>query len=164
MNEDIVGKVYQINVKSQTPGERGLPKHSVDRAEITFLGLKDDFNVYRHEKQKDIPDQAVLIMPLEMIEQLNREGWPIKPGDLGENITSLGISYDSIGPGKRYAVGDAILEITKPCTPCVNLWSLPYVGKEKGPKFIKTTLNRRGWYASVIQQGKIKKNDQIVKL
>ncbi len=102
------GKVYQINQKGEIPGERGLSKYEVDKAEITFLGLKGDFNVYRHEKQKDALDQVILIWPVEMIKRLNKAGWPIKPADFGENITGVGINYDSIEPGQRYAIGDAI--------------------------------------------------------
>jgi MOSC domain-containing protein YiiM len=104
---------------------------------------------------------AVLIVPLEMLHELNREGWPVRPGDFGENITSVGLAYDAFAPGRRFEVGDAIVEVTKPCTPCDNLFGLPYVGVTRGPEFLRTTLGRRGWYAKVLQEGRVRKDDSI---
>jgi len=42
-----VGEAYQINVKSETPGERGIPKRPVDSAWIKHEGIVGDFNKYR---------------------------------------------------------------------------------------------------------------------
>jgi MOSC domain-containing protein YiiM len=104
---------------------------------------------------------AVLLMPRETIEELNREGWPVRPGDLGENVVSSGIAYNAFAPGRRVAVGEALLEISKPCTPCDNLYLLPYVGLERGPAFLKTMVDRRGWYARVINEGTVRVGDPI---
>jgi MOSC domain-containing protein YiiM len=41
---------------------------------------------------------AILLIPLETIEELQGEGWPIKPGDIGENFTTEGIPYSSFAP------------------------------------------------------------------
>jgi MOSC domain-containing protein YiiM len=107
---------------------------------------------------------AVLLMPLEMIRELNREGWPIRPGDIGENITSEGLPYDSFAPGRRYRVGDAELEVSKACTPCDNLYLLPYVGVSRGPEFLKVMLDRRGWYLWVRRAGRVRRGDAIVRV
>jgi MOSC domain-containing protein YiiM len=45
--------------------------------------------------------------------------------------------------------------VTEACDPCDELYSLPYVGKEKGPAFVKTMMGRRGWYAKVLREGEI---------
>jgi MOSC domain-containing protein YiiM len=155
------GTVYQINIKGRVHGSRGLPKAPVVSATVNKEGLEGDFNVYRHEKLDDDPDSAVLLIPLETIQQLNTEGWPIKPGDLGENITTLGIPYGNFSPEKTLSLGEVEVQISRACEPCTNLYLLPYVGKEKGPRFLKTMLHRRGWYARVIKQGTIRKGDQI---
>ena len=99
-----------------------------------------------------------------MIQQLNHEGWPIQPGDIGENITTEGISYDDFQPNEKFKIGEIELEITYACTPCHNLEFLPYVGKSKGTSFIKTMIGRRGWYAKVIVEGTIKIGDNVEKL
>jgi len=155
------GKVYQINVKPETPGEHGLPKYSIDKAVVTIKGMSGDYNKYRHERNNDNPDNALLLMPVEMIAQLTTEGWPVQPGDLGENITTDSIEYNEFAVGKKYRIGEAEIQISKPCTPCKNLYLLPYVGKEKGPEFLRTILGRRGWYARVLKEGVVAKGNSI---
>lgn len=164
MVKDSTGKIYQINVKPRTPGQRGLPKLPVESVMVTYRGLEGDFNNYRYEERHDDPDMALLVMPLETIKQLNEEGWPIQPGDIGENITTLGIPYSSFVSGKRYGLGEAEIQISRRCDPCSNLYLLPYVGQANGPRFLKTMLDRRGWYARVLQEGAIRKGDSIHEL
>ncbi len=155
------GRVLRLGRKPQTPGQRGLPKPAVEEARITPHGVEGDYNVYRHDEAEDDPAMAILIMPLETLQELDREGWPVRPGDVGENITTEGLAYDAFGPGERFRVGDVLLEITKPCTPCDNLYQLPYVGASRGPEFLKTMLGRRGWYARVLEGGTVRPNDRI---
>jgi MOSC domain-containing protein YiiM len=155
------GRVLQLNRKSQTPGERGLPKLPIAEAQVTVSGLEGDYNVYRHDVARDDPGMAVMIIPIETLQDLNREGWPVRPGDLGENITSAGLSYSAFAPGRRFRIGEALVEVTKPCTPCDNLYGLPYVGAERGPEFLRVTLDRRGWYAKVVREGHVRKDDPI---
>jgi MOSC domain-containing protein YiiM len=157
----LAGTIQQINVKPLTPGEHGLPKRPVDSAFVSLAGVKGDFNVYRHEKRKDDPNMALLVMPIEMIRELNSEGWPIKPGDLGENFTTSGIPYSDFAVGKTFAVGDIRFQISLACDPCDNLWLLPFVGRAKGPQFLKVMLHRRGWYARVLKEGQVRKGDKI---
>lgn len=153
--------LQQINVKPPTKGERGLPKAPVDSAFVTREGVKGDFNVYRHEELNDDPDSALLLVPMETIAELNAEGWPIKPGDLGENFTTSGIQYSSFTVGKVFKVGEVRLQISRACDPCDNLFLLPYVGRSKGPQFLKVMLHRRGWYARVLHGGWVRKGYQI---
>ena len=155
------GRILHINVKPETSGEFGLPKFHIRSTVVAFSGLQGDFNRYRHEKKKDDPDMAVLLMPAEVIQQLKEEGWPVRPGDLGENFTIAGIPNQSFSPGKIYRIGEATIEITKPCEPCSNLFTLPYIGREKGPEFIKTLIGRRGWYARVLNKGLVKTGDSL---
>ena len=155
------GKIYQLNVKPEVAGERGLPKMPVPSADITVAGMSGDFNRYRHESRRDNPNMALMIMPIEMLHRLNEEGWPIRPGDIGENITTTGIPYESFASGNRYRLGEAEIQISVKCDPCKNLYELPYVGSVRGPEFVKTMLNRRGWYARVLKEGRIRKDDVI---
>jgi MOSC domain-containing protein YiiM len=156
------GTVRRVSRKSEAPGAHGLPKLAVPEARLTPAGVEGDFNRYRHEEKSDDPRMAILLLPVETIEELAKEGWPVRPGDLGENITSEGLSYTTFSVGRRFRVGGARLEITKPCDPCDNLYLLPYVGPARGPEFMKTLLGRRGWYARVLEPGVVRPGDAII--
>lgn len=160
--EVVRGTVRQVNTKSHTPGERGLPKKATDSAAVTKAGVEGDFNVFRHEELEDDPDSALLIVPMETIQELNSEGWPVKPGDLGENLTTEGLAYDDLTVGKVFDVGGVRLQISRACDPCDNLFLLPYIGDSRGPDFLKAMLGRRGWYARVLREGGIRAGDEIV--
>jgi MOSC domain-containing protein YiiM len=147
------GRVIQISTKGKTAGKVGLPKQARDEADISFQGVEDDYNHFRQTRHKGTPNRAVLLMTSETINQLNSEGWPIKFGDIGENITTKGIPYDDFKPGNQYRIGGVEIQITELCNPCRNLHELPYVGEDRGSEFTATLKGRRGWYAKVLKEG-----------
>ncbi len=155
------GSVLQLNIKPRTPGELGLPKNAVSRIEVAAAGVGGDCNVWRTENMPDDLDQAVLLLANEILVQLRSEGWPVQPGHLGENVTVTGIPEAVLGPGARLTLGDVALEVSKACDPCTRLYSLPYVGNERGPEFLRTLVGRRGWYARVLTPGVIKHGGPI---
>ena len=157
------GKILQISVKPSTPGEHGLPKKSVPFAEIHYGGVDGDYNNFRQEKKSGEPDMAVMLITQGILDDLNSEGWPVESGDLGENLTISDLSYISIEPEQKFRMGTALIQISFKCEPCTYLYSLPYIGDEKGPEFIKTVKDRRGWYARVLEEGVVSTGD-IIKL
>jgi len=156
-----MSKVIQINVKPQVAGEHGLPKKSVEYVFVSQMGLDGDYNNYRTDKKNRDPDMAVLLYPKETIDDLNKEGWPIQKGDVGENFTITGIRHSHFSSGQQFHLGECIFEITFECDPCHYLAILPYVGEEKINDFIKNMMHRRGWYAKVIKEGRVSKGDSI---
>ena len=156
--------VLQINKKSKTKIEAGLPKVPIDKADVTLMGIDGDFNRFRSTKKANDPKMALLVLTTDIINELNNEDWPIKPGDLGENLTLTDIDYRSLAPKQKYGIGSTQIEISFICDPCSNLTVLPYVGKGKIKDFIKILLNRRGWYAKVLKAGRISKGDIVTKL
>lgn len=159
-----MGLIYQLNRKPQIAGERGLPKKPVDKVHVTAYGMEGDFNNYRHDRKAGTLDRALLVLPKETLEQLAREGWPVQPGDLGENITTQGVLYDALQLESRYQAGEVLLQITEICNPCKNLALLPYIGEERVTEFMKAILGRRGWYARVLQEGVVQKGDAFQQL
>ncbi|MCI4362827.1 MAG: MOSC domain-containing protein [Thermoplasmata archaeon] len=153
--------VHALHRKPEVPGEHGLPKPAAEHIEVTERGVAGDFNRYRHERHADDPTSAVLLLPLETLEELQGEDWPVRPGDLGENITTRGISPAKLRPGVRLRVGTTDLEVTRPCDPCRNVFLLPYAGEKRGPEFLRALLGRRGWYAKVLKPGSIRRGDPI---
>ena len=150
-----MGSVQRLSVKPKTPGQRGLPKHAVTRLQITPAGAEGDYNHYRTTKVQGDPNLAILVLTREVIDTLRTEGWPVEPGDLGENLTLAGVPEASLKPGARIHIGNVLLEVSEPCDPCTELYVLPYVGKEKGPAFVRTLTGRRGWFARVLVSGEI---------
>ncbi len=155
------GTVTRLSVKPRVPGEHGLPKHAVDQLTVTPAGAEGDYNNYRARQLDGDPAQAILLLTGEVLRQLNAEGWPVAPGDLGENLTLDGIAERLLAPGARLRAGGVSLEVSLACDPCTELYALPYVGKEKGPGFVRTMKGRRGWYARVLQPGVVRVGDPV---
>lgn len=155
------GRVVQLHRKPMMGRERGLPKPAVNQLTITPDGVEGDFNRWRTEKANGDPDQAVLLLSEEILADLRAEGWPVQPGDLGENVTLADLPADALEPGVRVHLGEVVLEVSKPCDPCTVLYTLPYVGVERGPAFLRTMHGRRGWYARVLQGGTIEPDTPV---
>jgi MOSC domain-containing protein YiiM len=152
----VQGRIVQLHRKPREGRARGLPKRMVPVLTITPLGVEGDFNRWRTEEANGDPDQAVLLLSEEILTQLRAEGWPVQPGQLGENLTVAGLPLDALRPGARVYVGEVELEVSKPCDPCTVLYALPYVGIDRGPAFLRTLTGRRGWFARVLRGGTVR--------
>jgi MOSC domain-containing protein YiiM len=149
------GRVVQLHLKPREGRARGLPKRAVPHLTITPEGVQGDFNRWRTETANGDPDQAVLLLSAEILADLQAEDWPVAAGELGENLTLAGLPPQALQPGAHVRIGEVVLEVTKPCDPCTVLFTLPYVGLERGPAFLRTLQGRRGWFARVLQGGAV---------
>jgi MOSC domain-containing protein YiiM len=157
----VQGRIVQLHLKPKQGRERGLPKRSVPELTMTADGVEGDFNRWRTEKANGDRDQAVLLIREETLADLRSEGWPVRAGELGENLTVAGLPAGVMAPGARLSLGSVILEVSKACDPCTVLYSLPYVGIERGPAFLRTLQGRRGWFARVIRGGTIRQSTPV---
>jgi MOSC domain-containing protein YiiM len=156
------GRLVQLNVS-----RGGVPKHAVPAARVFFDRLEgDDWNDKRFHGR---PGQAVCLYALELIEELNREGFPLFPGALGENFTTSGLDYRKIQPGQLYRVGeDVILRITKVRTPCrtiavygSGILRALYDADVKAGKTDSPRWGRSGFYAAVVAEGTVRPGDPL---
>ena len=108
------GVVRRINIS-----KGGVPKFPVAEAWVTPLGIEGDVQADRVHHGG--PRRAVLLASLEDIEILRGEGFPIEAGSLGENLTIGGLDFRQLRAGQRFYVGGALIELTKPRTPCSKL-------------------------------------------
>jgi MOSC domain-containing protein YiiM len=154
-------RLAQLSVKPRVPGEHGLPKHSVPTLRVGPEGAEGDHNNYRSRKLPRDRDQALLLVTQDLLATLGREGWPVAPGDLGENVTLAGVREADLAPGVELRIGPVSIMVTKPCDPCTALYVLPYVGDLRGPEFLETTMGRRGWYARVVTGGTLQVGDPV---
>jgi hypothetical protein len=64
--------------------------------------------------------RQVHLIPAELLCDLGQHGYEVKPGELGENITTRGLALEQLPLGTLLVVGDtAVIELTGLRTPCV---------------------------------------------
>lgn len=110
----MTGSILQINV---SPG--GVPKRPIPEAIVTTQGIQGDS--WAHPDIHGGPNQAVLVITSEGIEELIAQGYALYPGALGENLTTTGLDRRQLRIGQRYRAGEVLLELTKVRTPCTTL-------------------------------------------
>jgi MOSC domain-containing protein YiiM len=110
----VKGSIVQISV---SPG--GVPKRAIAEAEVTPGGIRGDS--WAHPDIHGGPNQALLLVTSEGLEELVAQGYPVFPGALGENLTTAGLDRRLIRLGQRYRAGGVVFEITKMRTPCMTL-------------------------------------------
>ena len=127
-----------------SPG--GVPKTSVASADVTETGLAGDG--HDHAKHSR-PDRAVLVQDMELLEELQREGFAVAPGTLGENLTvrSLRVQQMAVGTRLRFAQGP-VLELTEPRKPC-------FVLDQIHPELQRAVTGRGGFLTRVIVPGRV---------
>jgi MOSC domain-containing protein YiiM len=108
------GSLLQINV---SPG--GIPKRPIPEAIVTPEGIRGDR--WSHPGIHGGPNQALLVITSEGIDELIAQGYPLFPGALGENLTTLGLDRRQLRPGQRYRIGEVFIELTKRRAPCITL-------------------------------------------
>jgi MOSC domain-containing protein YiiM len=153
--------LVQINIS-----RGGLPKRPVPEAAATPLGLEGDS--WNHPAIHGGPRQAVLLIAAETIEDLVARGYAVYPGALGENLTTRGLDRRQLRPGQQLRVGGVLLELTKIRTPCSTLDVYgPTIKQEIYDKRVQAgdpaspRWAMSGFYASVIEPGRLRVNDII---
>ncbi|HWX39201.1 MAG TPA: MOSC domain-containing protein [Candidatus Sulfotelmatobacter sp.] len=93
--------------------------------------------------------RQVLLMDIETLDEFG-----IAPGRARENVTTRGIALGALALGQRLRVGEALLEVTKPCTPCHQMDEI----REGLQEAIR---GRRGLLCRVVESGRIRRGDSI---
>jgi len=106
-------------------------------------GLQDCIHGRNHSIRQ------VLLMDQETLEEFG-----IAPGRARENITTRGIALGSLPLGQRLRAGEALLEVTKPCTPCHQMDEIRQGLQE-------ALRGRRGLLCRVVEPGRIRRGDRI---
>jgi MOSC domain-containing protein YiiM len=93
--------------------------------------------------------RQVLVMDHETLEEFG-----IAPGRVRENITTRGIALGTLSFGQRLRAGEALLEVTKPCTPCHQMDEIRQGLQE-------AIRGRRGLLCRVVESGRIRRGDRV---
>lgn len=84
------------------------------------LTVKHRSRVRRDPTQPNL--RQVHLIHAELFDELRGKGFEVKPGDLGENVTTQGVDLLSLAQGTRLHLGDsAIVEVTGLRNPCVQI-------------------------------------------
>src|SRR5215469_7141494 len=100
----MTGSIIQINI---SPG--GIPKRSISEATVTAEGIRGDS--WAHPDIHGGPNQALLLITAEGIDELVAQGFALFPGALGENLTIRGIDRRALRAGQRFRAGQVFLEL-----------------------------------------------------
>jgi MOSC domain-containing protein YiiM len=136
---------------------------------LTPLGLEGDDHA--HPQVHGGPQKAILLIANEGIEHLKGLGYPVYPGALGENITTVGLDFRQLRLGQRFRVGQTFIELSRMRVPCstLNVYNdagrciqhaiydeLVKAGDPSSPRW-----GLSGFYARVVEPGIIRQNDII---
>jgi len=140
-------------------GIRKLPVRG--RVAVRRLGLAGD-------GQGDLkvhggPDKAVYVYSLDHYAPWTRElaRNDLVPGTFGENLTVEEMLETEVRIGDIYRFGTAVLQVTKPRSPCFKL-----VARMGLPDFQKTFLasGRVGFYCRVLEEGDVAAGDPVERI
>jgi MOSC domain-containing protein YiiM len=144
----------------------GIPKYPVSCAVLTPPGLEGDGHA--HPIIHGGPQQAVLLMAAETIDDLAARGYQVFYGAMGENLTTRGLDRRMLRTGQRYRIGPALIELTKVRAPCSTqdvygpgLRREIYDADVRAGDTSSPRWAMSGFYAAVIEPGIIHVDDPV---
>ena len=155
----------------------GAHRFSKQQAEsltlIAGLGVEGDAHAgvtvkHRSRVARD-PSQPNLrqlhLLHTEIFEELAPHGFTLKPGDIGENVTTRGIDLLGLGTGTRLCLGtEAVVEITGLRNPCAQLdhfqpgLMAAMLGRDQAGGLVR----KSGVMVIVLQGGMLRAGDPII--
>lgn len=122
--------------RATVEGVSRSPKHTFSKPSqayirlLAWLGVEGDAHLgvtvkHRSRVARD-PSQPNLrqvhLIAVELLEELAKQGFEIKPGQLGENIATRGLDLLTLPTGTILYIGsDAIVEVTGLRNPCAQI-------------------------------------------
>ncbi|MEV0726661.1 MOSC domain-containing protein [Micromonospora purpureochromogenes] len=153
-----LGVVTEAEWAGDASGRTGIDKRPVDGPVLLRAdGVAGDFIGERAHHGG--PDQAVYAYAGEDAEWWSAElGRTVPPGGFGENLTTSAVDVTGAVIGELWAIGSAVLQVTKPRTPCttfVGFWGVPDLIK----RF--TVRAAPGAYLRVLREGEVGAGDPV---
>lgn len=155
------GTVVQVSTSAG-----GVPKLPVLVGSLGFEGFEGDS--WRNRKYHGGPNQAVLLISMEVLDDLSAMGFRVFPGALGENVTTEGLNYHELRLGQTLQLGEATIELTKVRVPCdtiscygVGIQKEIYDAKVKRGDVSSPRWGYSGFYARVLRPGIVRPQDII---
>jgi MOSC domain-containing protein YiiM len=128
------------------------PKRAWPMEELLETRVLEDVGLEGCAHARPASKRQVLLVDRETLEALE-----LRPGMIRENITTEGLNINGLREGESLRVGEALLEVTAPCTPCGLM-------EDIRPGLRKEIRGRRGMLCRVVKGGLIRQGDGIEKL
>jgi MOSC domain-containing protein YiiM len=124
--------------------------------------VKHQSRVARDPSQPNL--RQVHLIHKELHDELRENGFTVKPGDIGENVTTSGIDLLGLPTGTRLHLGaDAVVEVTGLRNPCLQLevfqpgLQKAVLDRDENGKLIRKT----GIMSIVVTGGEVRPGDPI---
>lgn len=129
--------------------QKGGPKTETPSAElIADHGLRGDSHAGLELNRQ------VSLFAVEVLRELQREGFDLSPEKLSANLFTENISLDALKPGSRLSIGTSILEIVEQRKPCRSITRIDN-------RLPKRMLGKCGQLARIIKGSVIHPGDQV---
>ena len=109
--------------------------------------------------------RQVHLIQIELLEELNAKGFPVKPGELGENITTRGVDLLSLPTGTSIQIGaQVIIELTTLRNPCgqIDRFQKGLLKELLYKNGAGEWVRRAGVMGIILEGGIVKPNDEMV--
>jgi MOSC domain-containing protein YiiM len=124
----------------------GAPVKPVAEAlAVATRGFEGD----RHTRRSPGGKRQLLLVDAQNLRDLD-----VPAGTLKENVVLEGIALETLPPGQRLKVGEAVLELTGACEPCHKVEAIR-------PGLLRESWGRRGQLARVLEGGPVRVGDQV---
>ena len=152
--------------------DHDFSKQTVSSIELLAgLGVRGDAHmgarVNHRSRVKVDPTQPNLrqihLIASELLDEVNAKGYSVRPGDLGENITTSGIDLIGQPVGTTMRIGDAVIALTGLRNPCAQIGVFAdglhgeMLGRDDDGKLVRKT----GVMAVVLRSGLVTTGDEI---
>jgi MOSC domain-containing protein YiiM len=147
---------HMIVIKSITYKPKGESEDSGNylRRLVSEANLVEDYGI-EGDRKGGHPKRNLNVMDDITLSELAAEGFPIDPGELGENIVLSGVDLRTLPEGTQLRLGnEAIIVLGKLREPCEMLSRLD----ERMPESV---IGRVGTMCRVVKSGKIKVGDPV---
>ena len=125
------------------------PAHGLPMREVPESRAIVDWGLEGCAHARGTSKRQVLLMDSETLQEFS-----LRPGQVKENLLTLGLDLHALTRGQRLRIGEALLEVTIPCEPCNYIESLR-------PGLEKALRGRRGMLTRVVEGGLIRPGDAI---
>jgi MOSC domain-containing protein YiiM len=139
---------------------------------VAGLGVRGDAHmgarVKHRSRVKLDPTQPNLrqvhLIASETLTEANDAGFEVAPGDLGENITTVGLDLIRLPVGTTLRIGDALLALTGLRNPCVQIdaFAEGLQGQMLGRDADGTLVRKTGVMSVVLRGGTVSTGDEIL--